>query len=122
MQSILPYLMMPVMACLLVSAQALWGTVIKKQHALHGSISTIFNNLISNPRMWLGALIYICATLLYFYMLSRLRFFSVQVAMTGLSIVFSTLLAMALFHEKPNLINLIGAAIIIIGVSMVIQK
>ena len=122
MQTILPYLFMPVMACLLVIAQALWGTVIKNTNALQGSPTTILVNLVSAPRMWFGALIYILATLLYFYMLSKLRFFSVQIAMTALSIVFSTALSIAIFHERPSTLNLIGAVVIILGVGLVIQK
>jgi drug/metabolite transporter (DMT)-like permease len=122
MQGVLPYLLMPVMACLLVLAQALWGSVIKNQHALKGNAGTIANNLFSNPRMWLGALIYIIATLLYFYMLSRLRFFSVQLAMTGLSIAFSTLLAFSFFHESISAINILGAFIVLAGVGLVLYK
>src|SRR5690348_3884135 len=85
MQAALPYLLMPVMAGLLVLGQALWGTVIKGGHVLEGSPATVFMNLVTSPRMWLGAGVYILATLLYFFMLSKLKFFSVQIAMTGLS-------------------------------------
>jgi drug/metabolite transporter (DMT)-like permease len=122
MQGILPYLLMPIMAGLLVVAQACWGSVIKNQHALRGTPTTIASNLISNPRMWLGAFIYIIATLLYFFLLSKLRFFSVQVAMTGLSIAFSTLLAYIYFHENISLLNIVGAAVILCGVALVVTK
>jgi drug/metabolite transporter (DMT)-like permease len=72
--------------------------------------------------MWLGAGVYILATLLYFYMLSRLRFFSVQIAMTGLSIVFSMMLAVVLFHERPGIMNVAGAATVLLGIAMVLHK
>lgn len=114
--------MMPVMASLLVIAQALWGTVIKKGHALQGSVGQIAINLLSNYRMWLGALIYVLATLVYFYMLSKLKFFSVQIGMTALTIIFSILLSVIIFNERPSLVNLMGAAIILLGVGLLLQK
>jgi drug/metabolite transporter (DMT)-like permease len=122
MQKILPYLMMPVMASMLVIAQALWGTVIKHGNALQGTISNMAMNLITNYRMWLGAFIYIAATFVYFYMLSKLKFFSVQIGMTALTIVFSTVLSIILFNEQPNIINIIGATIILLGVGLVLYK
>jgi len=120
MNTYLPYLLMPVMALLLVIAQSLWASVIKTGHALEGSIPTITLNLISNWKMWLGAMVYIIATLVYFYMLSRLKFFSVQIAMTAMSIIFSLGLSVVLFHEKPSLINIAGVAIVILGISLVL--
>lgn len=113
---------MPVMAGLLVLAQALWGTVIKQGSALTGTYGQIFVNLVSNWRMWAGAAIYIVATLLYFYMLSKLKFFSVQIAMTALSIIFSTLLSIVVFGEKPNLINYAGILLVFIGIVLVLTN
>lgn len=118
----LPYLMMPVMAMLLVFAQSLWASVIKHSNALQGSIPTIALNLISNWKMWLGASIYIIATLIYFYMLSKLKFFSVQITMTALSIIFSTALSIFLFSEKPSVINCIGIFIVFIGIMLILKK
>lgn len=113
---------MPVMAGLLVCAQALWGTVIKAGGVLNGPLPTIAVNLLSNWRMWAGAAIYILATLVYFYMLSKLKFFSVQIAMTALSIVFSTALSIILFSERPSLLNLIGILAVFIGIILVLHK
>lgn len=113
---------MPVMAFLLVIAQTLWASVIKTGNALNGSLPTIAVNLLTNWKMWLGAMIYIVATLVYFYMLSKLKFFSVQIAMTALSIIFSTTLSVMIFNEKPTLINITGAAIVLIGVFLVLYK
>lgn len=123
MQNLLPYLTMPIMAFILVAAQALWGTAIKgRDNVLKGSLTEITINLLTNWRMWAGALLYIMATLLYFYMLSKLKFFSVQVAMTGLSIIFSVGLSIILFHEKPGLVNIIGILLVLLGVALVLQK
>jgi drug/metabolite transporter (DMT)-like permease len=114
--------MMPVMAFLLVIAQTLWASVIKTGNALQGSLPTITLNLMTSWKMWLGALIYIVATLVYFYMLSKLKFFSVQIAMTALSIIFSTTLSVLIFNEKPTLINITGAAVVLVGVFLVLYK
>lgn len=121
MSAIFTYLLMPVMACLLVIAQALWASVIKTGGALQGPLPTIAMNLLSNWKMWLGALVYIIATLVYFYMLSKLKFFSVQIAMTALSIIFSTALSYVIFHEAPSLINVAGIFIVLIGIALVLQ-
>lgn len=72
--------------------------------------------------MWAGAVIYIVATLIYFFMLSKLKFFSVQIAMTALSIIFSVALSIMVFGEKPTAINLIGAIIVLIGITLVLHK
>jgi drug/metabolite transporter (DMT)-like permease len=122
MANILPYLLMPVMEFLLVIAQTLWASVIKTGHALQGSLPTIALNLASNWKMWLGAMIYIIATLVYFYMLSKLKFFSVQIAMTALSIIFSTSLSILIFNERPTLINIAGAVIVLAGIFLVLYK
>lgn len=115
------YLLMPIMAGLLVSAQALWGTVIKSG-ALHGTLSQIILTLLSSWRMWLGAMIYIAATLVYFVLLSNLKFFSVQIPMTALSIIFSVILSILLFREVPSILNIIGIVVVFFGILLVLSK
>lgn len=115
------YLLMPIMAGLLVSAQALWGTVIKSG-ALHGTLSQIILTLLSSWRMWLGAIIYIAATLVYFVLLSNLKFFSVQIPMTALSIIFSVILSILLFREVPSILNIIGIVVVFFGILLVLSK
>lgn len=110
------------MALLLVLAQSLWASVIKTGNALQGSLPTIAINLLSNWKMWLGAFIYIIATFVYFYMLSKLKFFSVQIAMTALSIIFSTGLSIFLFNERPSVLNVTGICIVFLGIVLVLQK
>lgn len=116
------YLLVPLMAILLVTAQAVWGTAIKQQHLLKGSASEIFTNLITSPRIWLGAIIYICATGVYFLLLSKVKFFSVQISMTAISIIFSTILAAILFHEKITPLNLLGMAAVLVALPCVLAK
>ena len=122
MTNSITYLLVPLMAFLLVTAQATWGTAIKKQDVLQGSASKIFTNLITSPRIWIGIFIYITATGVYFLLLSKAKFFSIQVSMTALSIIFSTILAAALFNEKISLVNLVGAALVLLGLAFVLAK
>jgi drug/metabolite transporter (DMT)-like permease len=116
------FFLVPLMALLLVSAQAIWGTAIKKQHILEGSASKIITNLVSSPRIWLGIVIYVAATAVYFLLLSKAKFFSVQVSMTALSIIFSTTLAAILFNERISVLNFIGTALVLLGLVFVLAK
>ena len=116
------YLLVPLMASLLVIAQATWGTAIKKQHILEGSFGKIFNNLVSSPRIWIGLCIYVVATGVYFLLLSKAKFFSVQVSMTALSIIFSTVLAYIIFDEKISALNIFGTALVLVGLFFVLAR
>jgi len=116
------YLLVPLMALLLVTAQAVWGTAIKQHHVLEGSASRILTNLITSPRIWLGAFIYVCATAVYFVLLSKVKFFSVQVSMTAISIIFSTILAALLFHERITPLNIAGMLAVLIGLPLVLAR
>jgi drug/metabolite transporter (DMT)-like permease len=120
MAGILFYLLVPLLALLLVTAQAVWGSAIKNEHLIQGSPAQIGSNLITNYRIWVGAIIYIIATLIYFFLLSRNKFFSVQITMLSLSVVFSTLLASILFHERIGLLNLVGIIVVLIGLTLVL--
>jgi drug/metabolite transporter (DMT)-like permease len=122
MTNSITYFLVPLMAFLLVTAQATWGTAIKKQHVLEGSAGKIVTNLVTSPRIWIGIFIYVAATGVYFLLLSRAKFFSVQVSMTALSIIFSTILAAVLFNEKISLINIIGAGLVLLGLFFVLAK
>jgi multidrug transporter EmrE-like cation transporter len=116
------YLLVPLMALLLVTAQATWGTAIKKQHVLEGPAGKIIGNLITSPRIWLGIIIYVGATVVYFLLLSKAKFFSVQVSMTAISILFSTLLAAMLFDEKITPLNLAGMILVLDGLPLVLSR
>lgn len=114
------YLLIPVLAILLVSAQAVWVSAIRNQHLIEGSARQIAINIISSSMIWMGALIYIFATLIYFVLLSRVKFFSVQISMMSISIIFSTFLAYFLLHEKISVINVLGMVIVLIGLYFVL--
>lgn len=121
MQRLAIYSLVPLMALLLVSAQAMWGLAIKQDNLMSGSPQQITYNLLTSPRIWLGALLYIATTLVYFTVLSRGKFFIVQLSMAAISICLSTLLAAILFKEHVSLLNIIGMVVVILGLAFVIQ-
>lgn len=118
----LAYLLVPVSAIILISAQALWRTAVVNDKVLEGSISTIIIQSVSNPKIWLGIILYIFTTALYLFVLNKLKFFTVQLTITGLALIFSTFLSYFVFHEKITILNLLGLGIILIGIFFVIQK
>lgn len=118
----LNYLLIPLIAAMLVSAQACWGSFIKSTKPFNGPVGTIIGNLVTGPRIWLGALLYICATLVYFLALSKLRFFTIQLSVTALAIILSTTLSRLLFHESLTALNIIGMLLMLGGVGLVLAR
>lgn len=119
----LPYILMLVTAGLLATAQALWAHAVKIGKVLEGSsLMAIIVNAATNWRILVGILLYILATAAYFYMVSKLKFFSVQIAMTAISILFSVGLSVLLFQEKPSIINIVGILLVFIGITLVLHK
>lgn len=121
MQRYVIYLLVPVMATLLVSAQAVWGSAIKHGGLMRGSPGHILINLITSPGIWLGAFLYMLTTLVYFVMLSRGKFFIIQLSMAAISIILSTLLSAILFKEHLNPINIAGMFVVIAGLACVMR-
>lgn len=115
-------MLVPVVALLLVSAQAIWGTAIKSHRVLEGSVGNIVVNLFTSPHIWVGILLYIAATGAYFALLSKARFFSVQISVTATAVILSTLLAALLFHEKISALNICGMALVLTGLAFVLAR
>jgi hypothetical protein len=121
-QALANHMLVPVVAVLLVTAQATWGSAIKNQRLLEGSLMTVASNLITSPRIWAGVMIYIAATGVYFALLAKARFFSVQLTMTATAIILSTLLAAVFFHERLSMINLMGMLLVLVGLGLVMAR
>lgn len=112
---------MVIMALLLSTAQAFWGRAVKQDNIMSGGGTQIFMNIIQNPKVWIGGTLYVIATLLYFFILSKNQFFSVQVTMTALSILLSTTFAILFFHEKPDAVNIVGITLVLGGLMCVLH-
>lgn len=122
MDSIKSLVGMLMMGVMLVSAQALWASVAKASGTFKGTAIHILSNLVASPRIWFGAVLYVIATSIYFFLLSNNRFFVVQISMTAIAIIFSCLLAYLVFHERITPINVLGILLVFAGLIMVIQK
>ncbi len=121
---ILTLLLIPVAALALVSAQALWRSAVVDGQILrkNGSIFSIIPQVATSPKIWLGILLYVSTTGLYLYLLTRYKFFVIQLSITSLALIFSTLIAYFVFHEKISTVNIIGLAIVLVGLFLVVQK
>lgn len=122
MPAFLIYLILPVAAVTLILAQALWRTAVVDDKILEGTLGTIILQSIANPKVWIGIILYASTTILYLFVLSKFKFFAVQLTITGLALIFSTFLSYFVFHEKISLVNIIGLSVILIGIYLVFQK
>lgn len=114
--------LIPITALLLITAQSFWNRSVKIEGFFNGTFLEIIRRMFSTPNLWIGGILYIVATAVYLLALSRNNFFVVQASMTGLALVFSTLVAALFFGEKISAINIAGIAIIFLGALMVVQR
>ncbi len=115
-------LLIPLVAILLISAQALWRHAVVSDKLLEGSFGTIVVHTITNPKIWLGGILYVLTTAVYLFLFTKFKFFVVQLSITGLALVFSTMISYYIFHEKITIINIIGLVVILVGLALVVQK
>ena len=122
MQNIIFLLLLPVVALSLVTAQSLWRSVVVNDKIFSGSLSAAIISAATNPKMWLGALLYIATTILYLFLFSKLKFFVVQVSVTGLALIVATAVSHFILHEEITIMNLAGLLLVMIGLGLVVQK
>jgi multidrug transporter EmrE-like cation transporter len=118
------YLFIVLLSLCLVSAQSLWGSTAKANNPeLHNySTHEFLIKMLQSPKVWLGAALYVVGTLAYFVILSKIKFFSVQIALTGLAILLSTLVAAVVFHEKITPVNIVGMILILLALPLVLSR
>lgn len=112
------YILALTISLCLISGQALWGSTIKSLSGggEHLAGMDLLLKLPTTPRFWLGVLCYGIGTLAYFLLLSKIKFFSVQITMTGLAIIFSTLLSYFAFKESLSTANIVGMLTVLLGI------
>ena len=115
MENIAYLFLLPVVAIALVGAQSLWRNAVVKEEIFSGSFAEIATKVITNPKMWLGGLLYIATTALYLFLFSKVKFFVVQITVTGLALILSTAISYYIFHEEINTVNLVGLFVVFIG-------
>lgn len=115
-------LLIPVLPVLLVSAQTIWATGVRRHYLFNGTFTQILFNLLTSAHIWMGVMLYIGATLVHLFLLSRLRFFLVTVSVTVLAILLSTLVFAVIFKEQFSYTNLAGAIIVLIRLPLVLMR
>ncbi|MCX6729311.1 MAG: hypothetical protein NTV95_01515 [Candidatus Saccharibacteria bacterium] len=118
------YFLAFIIASCLVGGQSLWASTVKKltSQGLGTNGIILIKNMLFQPKFWLGVTCYLIGTGCYFLLLSRAKFFSVQITMTGLAIVLSVLVAKFLFHEQVSLLNLVGVFLVLSGTVLIFNK
>lgn len=112
------YIATIVLALLLVTAQSCWKLAVSGHTALFAGNIT-FGKLVEfvfSPLTLLGMVLYVVATGLYMVLLSRYNFSFVQAMVIPLSLVFSVSIATIFFHDHLSVVNIIGMAVIVIGI------
>jgi uncharacterized membrane protein len=118
------YILALLISACLIAGQSLWGSAIRKIAPLGTNISTIelISKIVATPRFWMGAAFYVVGTVLYFMLLSKVKFFSVQITMTGLAIILSVFISHYFFKENVTISSMIGVILVMIGIFLVMQK
>ena len=122
MENILFVILIPVVAGTLVAAQSLWRSAVVGGGIFANGLASAFGKMLVSPKMWLGALLYILTTMLYLFLFSKLKFFVVQVSVTGLALIISTIISYYIFHEKVSTLNIIGLMTVLLGIFLVFKK
>ena len=118
------YILALIVSACLIAGQASWGTAVK--HIVNSGIAPgSIDLLLRMPlqvQFWLGTFAYIVATGLYFILLSKAHFFSIQMTMSAVAIILSTALSVILFKESISVLNYTGIVILIAGVFLATYK
>jgi|GEM_PF-2765523 len=115
------YILSITTAILIVSAQSSWKHMMSSLGKI-SSLSDLFTKkyqIIFSPYFYLGIILYILATLLYFTLLSRFQFSVVQAIVVAGSLVISFIVASVLFKEHIMPFQYLGILLILIGVYFV---
>jgi len=106
----------------IVSAQTCWKIGLEKQGFVPKPEFLFSSHMLSvlfSPFILLGALLYLSATLLFFVMLSKYEYSNTQTLVVIASLTFSFFSAAIFFNEKIHPVNLIGIALLFVGVVLI---
>jgi len=113
------YLLVGMQVILLVAGQILWKTELTK----FGGIST--DNIIKilfSPPILLGIFIYIIATFVWFYILSKEAFNIVYPLQLSLAAIFGVAVSVFFLHESITIPRLAGIVCLIIGAFLIVKQ
>lgn len=113
------YLLVLINVVLLVFGQVLWKMELGR---LQGSLTLeAIPRLLTSPFIWGGLFIYVLATVLWFYILSRGKL-SVVYPLQSLAYVLGVLAALLIFREAVPLTRWLGVGLIVLGAFFVAWK
>lgn len=117
------YILALLISLCLIAGQSLWGSAVKQIAPLGSNVGNIelLTRLLQSPRLWIGAMFYVVGTILYFLLLSKVKFFSIQITMTGLAIIMSIAISYFFFNESISVPNMIGIILVLLGIVMVMH-
>lgn len=118
------YILAAIISASLATAQALWGSAVKtiSNNIKNPGVVELVFQMLHTYKFWIGAVLYVFSTALYFVLLSKAKFFSVQITMTGVAAVMAILISTLVFQEKITVVNALGIVLIFVGVFLIMQK
>jgi drug/metabolite transporter (DMT)-like permease len=114
-----------VVGVLLVTGQALWKLAMGGALKAGGDFSAILRSplqILLNPVFLLGCMIYIVATVLYMYVISKYNYGISYAMIVACSTILASVLANTLFKEQLTLVNVAGLLLVVGGVALLVRK
>jgi drug/metabolite transporter (DMT)-like permease len=103
----------------LVFGQTAWKYGMQNVH-LQGSLIAKFFQFVFSPFILLGFALYIIATVVWMYLLSKLPL-SFLYPLQSLAYVFSIVIAILIFKEHVPAIRWVGTGVILLGVYLIVK-
>ena len=116
------YIFSIIFAGLLVTAQSCWKLSVGRNAELfsgHGFGLSKLLNFAFAPLTLAGILLYVIATGLYMYLLSKYQFSTVQAMVITLSLLLSVGIAVAFFGDRLGVVNFLGVGLIVVGIVLI---
>ena len=113
------YWLVGLQVILLIAGQILWKTELSR----FGSVST--DNIVKilcSPSILLGIFIYIIATFVWFYILSKEAFNIVYPLQLSLAAIFGVAASVFFLHESVTTPRFAGIICLIVGVFLIVRK
>ncbi|MEI6266714.1 MAG: hypothetical protein WCP14_02390 [bacterium] len=119
------YLLTIFTAALLATGQMFWKKAAVTYPTLiadHLSPTSAALRVIFSTKFFIGAFLYVVATLIYLWLFSKYPYYIVQTTLMVTSLVLTAAISVFIFKEELSLINLLGISIILFGVFLVSAK
>lgn len=124
MRTMRPYLLAFCCVCLLVTGQSLWKHALGRRHAgfeVNRRVFSAMLNLASDPYIIAGMVAYVCATALWFEVLSKMAL-SKAFPLMSVSYVMALVVGRLVFDERISWAQVAGVLLICSGVALAARK